>query len=103
MIQQLDTLESIRRILVTPLGTRVMMPEYGSRLFELVDKTVDDEWVLDATRYTYEAIEKNEPRVVVKKVTIQTGDDAVFHIEYEEAGVPGAVNINYMEVVDAAA
>ena len=103
MIRQISTLESIRRILATPLGSRVMMPEYGSRLFELIDKTVNDEWVLDATRYTYAAIEKNEPRVIVKKVEIRRGDAVSMRIEYGEDGADMAVNIGWGEIEDAAA
>jgi len=103
MIQRLDTFDSIMRILTTPLGSRVMMPEYGSRLFELIDKPVTDEWILDATRFTYEAIEKNEPRAVVKNVQIQAGETALFRIEYEEEGRERVVNLGFGEVIDAAA
>lgn len=43
--------ESIRDILITPLGSRVMLPEYGSKLFELVDRKVDDEFRAKLTLY----------------------------------------------------
>lgn len=96
MIQQvITTEESIKRILLTPLGSRVMMPEYGSRLFELIDKTVTDEWLLDASRYTYEAIENNEPRVLVKKVLINTGDTVSININYTEEGIEKKVEVEY--------
>ena len=103
MIKQLDVLTSISRILSTPLGSRVMMPEYGSELFTLIDKSVNDEWVLDAIRYTYEAIEKNEPRVIVKDVKIRLADVAEFHIEYEEGGIANTFDLSFSEVIDAAA
>jgi phage baseplate assembly protein W len=60
--------ESIRDILITPIGSRVMLPEYGSRLFELVDRKIDDEFRADLTTYVVEAIERWEPRVRVKEV-----------------------------------
>ncbi|MBD3842683.1 MAG: GPW/gp25 family protein [Campylobacterales bacterium] len=60
--------ESVIRILKTPLGSRVMRPEYGSKLYELRDRKFDDDFRLKATRYTFEAIALNEPRVKVKKV-----------------------------------
>jgi len=60
--------ESIIRILKTPLGSRVMRPEYGSKLYELRDRKFDDDFRLKATRYIFEAIAKNEPRVKVEKV-----------------------------------
>jgi len=60
--------KSIERILKTPIGSRVMRPEFGSNLFELIDKRPDDAWQMDCIRYTYEAINKWEPRVKVEKV-----------------------------------
>ena len=82
--QEISTEESIARILSTPLVQRVNRPDYGSRLFELIDKSVTDEWVLLACDYTYEAIENNEPRVIVKNVSISTGDTVFINIEYIE-------------------
>jgi len=62
---------SINRILKTPLGSRVMRPEFGSRLYELRDKEFNDEFKLDATRFTYEALSKNEPRIKVERVVCE--------------------------------
>lgn len=103
MIKQISTQESIARILITPLVSRVNMPGYGSQLFELIDKPVNDEWVLDATRYTFEAIETNEPRVSIKKVQISTGDTVAINIEYSENGENIVMDISFMEVENAAA
>lgn len=80
-----------------------MMPEYGSRLFELIDRPITDEWKLDAMAYTYEAIEKNEQRVLVKSVQIEFGETTIFCIGYEEAQVTKYINLGFGEVVDAAA
>lgn len=103
MIYEISTQEAISRILITPLLSRVNMPEYGSRLFELIDKPVNDEWVLDATRYTYEAIEKNEPRVSMKSVSVQTGEEVSIRIAYLENGTTQTLNIGLTEVQNATA
>jgi len=100
MEKRISTEESIKRILETPIGSRVMRPEYGSRLFELIDKNVDDEWILNAISYTYEAIEKNEPNVKVKKVEVLTADVTSIKITYEENGVENEINL---ELTNAAA
>jgi len=63
--------ESILRILKTKRGERVMRPDFGSDLYLLRDRTYNDEWKLDATRYTYEAITKYEPRVEVESVEFE--------------------------------
>ncbi len=67
--------QSINRILRTPLGSRTMRPEFGSRLYELRDREFNDEYKLKATKYTYEAISKWEPRVKVSRVNFKV--DAV--------------------------
>lgn len=61
MSYQVGIEKSVARILGTPLGSRVMRPNFGSRLHELIDKRPDDGWRLDFTHYAYEAITKPEP------------------------------------------
>ncbi|ECV2036451.1 baseplate assembly protein [Campylobacter jejuni] len=58
--------ESIKNILTTPLGSRVMRPEYGSLLYTLIDRKIDDDFRVKLTRYTAEAISKWEKRVKLK-------------------------------------
>ena len=43
------------RILETPLGSRVMLPNFGSNLFVLVDKVVNEEYKIRFIAYTHEA------------------------------------------------
>jgi phage baseplate assembly protein W len=64
--------ESIKDILITPLGSRVMLPEYGSRLFELTDRKLTDEFRADLTTFIYEAIERWEPRVRIQEVKLKS-------------------------------
>lgn len=60
--------ESIVRILTTRLTERVGRPLYGSDLYKLRDRKVDDEFRLLATKYIYTAIKNNESRVKFKKL-----------------------------------
>ncbi|EJP75054.1 GPW/gp25 family protein [Campylobacter sp. FOBRC14] len=62
--------ESIKDILLTPLGSRVMLPDYGSRIFELIDRKVDDEFRADLACYVIEAVEKWETRVKIDEVKL---------------------------------
>ena len=62
--------ESIKDILLTPLGSRVMRPEYGSRLFELVDRKIDDEFRADLAYFVIEAVQKWEKRVKIDEVRL---------------------------------
>lgn len=64
--------QSIRDILTTPLGTRVMREDYGSRLFKLVDAPMNRATLLDIYAATVEAIARWEPRFKVSKVQAAT-------------------------------
>ncbi len=65
-----DIKQSIKDILLTPLGSRVMLPGYGSRLFELIDRRVDDEFRADLACYVIEAVERWEKRVKIDEVRL---------------------------------
>lgn len=61
--------QSIRDILTTPIGTRVMRRAYGSRLPYLVDAPMNRGTLLDLYAATVEALEAWEPRISVQQVT----------------------------------
>ncbi|QKN87909.1 tail tube intiator [Acinetobacter phage vB_AbaP_Alexa] len=62
--------QSIRDILTTPIGSRVMRRDYGSRLFQLVDAPINRDTITDIYAATAEALLKWEPRVDVTQVKI---------------------------------
>ena len=62
--------QSIRDILTTPIGSRVMRREYGSRLFQLIDAPTNQETITDIYAATAEAIARWEPRFQVTQVVI---------------------------------
>lgn len=67
--------QSVADILGTPIGTRVMRRDYGSRLFDLLDQPVNPELTVEIYAAIAEALDKWEPRfrlVWVKVVAIAT-------------------------------
>jgi phage baseplate assembly protein W len=62
--------QSIGDILATPLGSRVMRRDYGSRLFELIDTPVSPASVVDYASAVAGALVKWEPRVVFSRCSI---------------------------------
>lgn len=60
--------QSIRDILTTPLGSRVMRREYGSRLFELIDAPVNRSTLVQLYAATAEALARWEPRFDLTRV-----------------------------------
>jgi len=62
--------QSIADILTTPIGSRVMRRDYGSRLFELVDTPLTASNRLLWIAATAGALRKWEPRIALEKVAI---------------------------------
>ena len=70
-VYQASLEESLKRILETPLGSRVMLPEFGSKLYLLADRRLDEGFKLDFYRYVAEAIERWESRVKIERVVLE--------------------------------
>jgi uncharacterized protein len=66
-----DVEESIRIILLTPRGQRVMRPEFGCQIHDLIFAPNDATTAGLATYYVEEALGMWEPRVQVKEVIAQ--------------------------------
>ena len=64
--------QSITDILTTPVGSRVMRRDYGSRLFELVDAPTNAATLLDLYAATAEALERWEPRFRLTSVRAES-------------------------------
>lgn len=72
--------QSIGDILSTPIGSRVMLRDYGSLLFELVDRPNNPATRLLCVMATALALARWEPRLIVKQVAID-GDFAAGKME----------------------
>ena len=82
--------ESIQQILDTSPGERVMLPEFGSRLRELIFEPNNAVLKALARVYVIDAIKRWEKRVTVKEVYI---DDSAENLE------KGMLNIHISYVV----
>lgn len=60
--------QSVRDILTTPIGSRVMRRDYGSLLPELIDAPLNDATLLQAYAATIMALIRWEPRIRVTAV-----------------------------------
>ena len=66
--------QSIVDILTTPLGTRVMLPEYGSKLFDLVDNPTDPSLAMRIIMESAGAIARWAPRVRIDRINVLAVD-----------------------------
>lgn len=64
--------QSIGDILTTPIGSRVMRREYGSRLFELIDAPMNALTRLMLIAASAGAIRRWEPRIKLDRVAISS-------------------------------
>lgn len=62
--------QSVRDILTTPIGSRVMRRDYGSRLFELIDAPLNRATIMQITAATIEALARWEARIAVERVRV---------------------------------
>ncbi|MDR1874370.1 MAG: GPW/gp25 family protein [Synergistaceae bacterium] len=62
--------QSVMDIVTTPIGTRVMLPEYGSKVPRLVDNPVTQSWKLEVYSAVADALHRWEPRVQIERVQI---------------------------------
>lgn len=61
--------QSVRDILTTPIGSRVLRRQYGSQLFQLIDAPLNRSTVMDLYAATADALARWEPRFRLTKVT----------------------------------
>lgn len=65
--------QSVTDILTTPIGSRVMRREYGSRLFRLLDQPLNQATLVQLYAASVEALSRWEPRL---DITAVRADDA---------------------------
>ena len=80
--------QSVRDILTTPLGSRVMRRDYGSRLFDLVDAPLNAQTIVDLYAATAEALIRWEPRLQVQQVQARSLTAGSIEIDLTAIYVP---------------
>lgn len=82
--------QAIYVIIFTAPGERVMRPDFGCRIHELLFDPANHQTAFVAERYVKEAILRWEPRINLQSVTVSFGDYEVgelfIHIHYEIKG-----------------
>ncbi|QXC09800.1 GPW/gp25 family protein [Aeromonas sp. FDAARGOS 1408] len=75
-------IQSVRDILLTPVGSRVMRRDYGSELFYLIDMPQHQATRLRLMAATVQALINWEPRITVTRVDVLgSGMDGALTIE----------------------
>lgn len=91
--------QSIVDILTTPINSRIMRRDYGSRLLELVDHPVNRDFTLEVYAATAEALEKFEKRFKLEKVKITEIKEGKVTLSLEGKYLENNENILLKEIV----
>ena len=67
--------QSVVMVLTTPIGSRVLRRDFGSRLYELLDKNITPSLKMQMYAATVEALRKWEPRLDIKRVVVDPAPD----------------------------
>ena len=85
--QERDVEEAIHMILLTPVGQRVMRPEFGCRIHDLIFAPNDATTIGLARYYVEDALGMWEPRIQVQEVRVRPDPDnntrLLINIRYE--------------------
>jgi uncharacterized protein len=80
--------QSIRDILTTPLGSRVMRRDYGSRIFDLVDAPLTPDTIADIYAATVESLTTWEPRIYPQRVQVNMASAGKIEIDLTAIYLP---------------
>lgn len=85
--------QSIADILITPIGSRVMRRDYGSRIFQRIDAPITGELVAEIYSDVVEALFNCEPRFEVSSVSVVSIDNGTIILDLEGKYLPTGESI----------
>jgi phage baseplate assembly protein W len=85
--------QSIADILTTPLGSRVMLRDYGSRIFDLIDAPLNHSTIIDIYAAVAEALDEWETRIKLKKVELNEIDAGILTVDLTGVYLPDGQEI----------
>jgi phage baseplate assembly protein W len=92
--------QSVRDILTTPIGSRVMRRDYGSLIPELIDQPMNPATQLRLISASVSALVRWEPRIRISSVRFSLGPDggAVLDIEGDRIDGPRSETLGTLTV-----
>lgn len=93
--------QSIRDILLTPIGSRVMRREYGSMLYDLIDQPKNKALRLKIMSACYMALAQWEPRVRLQSIDYENTGGGEMHVKLSGVISGTSQSINFSVPVPA--
>lgn len=91
--------QSIRDILTTPIGSRVMRRDYGSRLFRLIDAPMNRSTLLEVYAAAADALERWEPRFSLELVQAVSAEPGRLELDLTGKYLPDGQTITLDGIV----
>jgi len=86
--------QSVADILTTPIGSRVMRREYGSRIFKFTDAPLNSGTIIDIFAAAAEALNRWEPRFKLDKIkAVNTGIPGKIELDLSGKYLPDGKDI----------
>lgn len=82
--------QSINDILSTPVGTRIMRRNYGSRLMYLLDGPINEVMTAQIQAAVVEALSNYEPRIKLSRVVVNNIKDGRIDLTIEGFFIPNS-------------
>lgn len=79
--------QSIKDILMTPIGTRIHNRDYGSLVFDLMDHPGNEANKLRLFAVSVEALMRWEPRVILTRMSLVEGDFSAGQFNMDLEGI----------------
>jgi len=91
--------QSIRDILTTPIGSRVMRREYGSDVPDLIDAPMNDDTLIDMYAAVAVALDRWEPRFRLEQVFVTSAEPGHWELVVEGEYLPDGKTIKLERIV----
>lgn len=85
--------QSVRDILATPIGARVMRRDYGSRVPALIDAPITRALAVHVFAAVAEALERWEPRLALTRVAVADAAPGRLTLDLEGVYLPDAAPV----------
>lgn len=69
--------QSVRDIVITAIGTRLQRRDYGSYLYQLIDKPVNQALLLQLSAVCVSALRRWEPRIDIERFVVRVEQNKV--------------------------
>lgn len=88
--------QSIRDILTTTRGERLIRRDYGSNVFAYIDQPLTDALTLEIMAEVANAVHDFEPRIGLTKVAVAAADPGHLTLKLEGAGAPASAGESFV-------